>query len=176
MITEADVLRFLRSRLPDYMIPARLVWLERLPLTSNGKIDRRALPAPDHEQQRMTHATAPRTEMERILCGIWSDVLGVEQIGVDDNFFDLGGHSLAAIRVLAAVMARLKLDLPLRRIFDAPTVAQLACAIGAAQERDAQPPLAIERLSREQHRLQTSSLRTDFEQEETNAPAPTRRS
>lgn len=176
MITEADVLRFLRSRLPDYMIPARVVWLERLPLTSNGKIDRRALPAPNREQQRMTHTTAPRTEMERILCSIWSDVLGVEQIGVDDNFFDLGGHSLAAIRVLAAVMARLKLDLPLRRIFDAPTVAQLACAIGAAQERNAQPPLAIERLSREQHRLQTSSLRTDFEQEETNAPAPTRRS
>ncbi|HVW63439.1 MAG TPA: condensation domain-containing protein [Nitrosospira sp.] len=176
IIAEADVLRFLRLRLPDHMIPAGIVWLERLPLTSNGKIDRRALPAANREQRRTIHDTAPRTETERILCGIWSEVLGVAPIGTDDNFFDLGGHSLAAIRVLAAIMARLNLDLPLRRIFDAPTVAQLACTIVAAQERDTQPPLAIERLSREQHRLRPSSMPTSLKQEETNVPAPTRRS
>jgi amino acid adenylation domain-containing protein len=166
-ITEADVLRFLRLRLPDYMIPASIIWLERLPLTSNGKIDRRALPAVNPEHRRITRGAAPRTETERILCGIWSDVLGVEQIGIEDNFFDLGGHSLAAIRVLAAIIARLKVELPLRRIFDAPTVAQLARAVDTAQESDAQPPHAIERLSREQHRLQASPLRTGLEQEET---------
>jgi acyl carrier protein len=166
-ITEADVLRFLRLRLPDYMIPASIIWLERLPLTSNGKIDWRALPAVNPEHRRITRGAAPRTETERILCGIWSDVLGMEQIGIEDNFFDLGGHSLAAIRVLAAIIARLKVELPLRRIFDAPTVAQLARAVDTAQESDAQPPHAIERLSREQHRLQASPLRTGLEQEET---------
>lgn len=173
---EADVLRFLRSRLPDYMIPASIVWLDRLPLTSNGKIDRKALPAAKLEQRQITRGVAPRTETEQILSDIWSSVLGVEQIGVDDNFFDLGGHSLAAIRVLAAIMARLKVELPLRRIFDAPTVGQLACALDAAQECDVPPPLPIERLSREQHRLRSSPLRAGLELEETNATLPTRRS
>jgi amino acid adenylation domain-containing protein len=173
---EADALRFLRSRLPDYMIPASIVWLDRLPLTSNGKIDRKALPASKLEQRQITHGVAPRTETERILSDIWSSVLGVEQIGVDDNFFDLGGHSLAAIRVLAAIMARLKVELPLRRIFEAPTVAQLACALDTAQKCDVQPPLPIERLSREQHRLRSSPPRTGLELEETNAALPTRRS
>jgi amino acid adenylation domain-containing protein len=176
-IVEADVLRFLRTRLPDYMIPASFIWLEHLPLTSNGKIDRRALSAAKPEQRRIKQRTVPRTETEQILSEIWSGVLGVEQIGIDDNFFELGGHSLAAIRVLAAIMARLKVELPLRRIFDAPTVAQLACAIGIARERDTPPPLAIERLSREQHRFRPSPPETGFVQEETNAPgtpAPTR--
>jgi acyl carrier protein len=173
---EADALRFLRSRLPDYMIPASIVWLDRLPLTSNGKIDRKALPASKLEQRQITLGVAPRTETERILSDIWSSVLGVEQIGVDDNFFDLGGHSLAAIRVLAAIMARLKVELPLRRIFEAPTVAQLACALDTAQKCDVQPPLPIERLSRKQHRLRSSPPRTGLELEETNATLPTRRS
>jgi amino acid adenylation domain-containing protein len=166
-VTEADVVHFLRLRLPDYMIPASIVWLEHLPLTSNGKIDRRALPAANPGHRRITRGAAPRSETERVLCGIWSDVLGLEQIGIDDNFFDLGGHSLAAIRVLAAIMARLKVDLPLRRIFDASTVAQLACAVSAAQECHAQPPLAIERLSREQHRLHASPVCTAPERGET---------
>jgi acyl carrier protein len=145
-------------------------------LTSNGKIDRKALPASKLEQRQITLGVAPRTETERILSDIWSSVLGVEQIGVDDNFFDLGGHSLAAIRVLAAIMARLKVELPLRRIFEAPTVAQLACTLDTAQKCDVQPPLPIERLSRERHRLRSFPPRTGLELEETNATLPTRRS
>lgn len=175
-IMEAEALRFLRSRLPDYMIPAGIVWLDRLPLTSNGKIDRRALAVATPGQRPIRTDIAPRTEAERILSEIWCNVLGVEQIGIDDNFFELGGHSLAAIRVLAAIMARLEVELPLRRIFDAPTVAQLARAVNTARERETRPPLPIERLSREQHRFRPLSEKTGSEQEETHAPSPTGRS
>jgi amino acid adenylation domain-containing protein len=126
--TAADLRTHLAERLPEYMIPSAFVMLERLPLTSNGKVDRRRLPEPDHARPELERAfVAPRNETEEALTKIWSEVLGVERVGVNDNFFELGGHSLLATQVVSRVRNTLKVDLPLRSLFfEAPTVALLA--------------------------------------------------
>jgi acyl carrier protein len=110
------------------MIPAGFVELKALPLTPNGKVDRRALPADDAPTHGENFA-APRNPVEAALTDIWRDVLGVERVGVHDNFFDLGGHSLMATRVLSNVRRLFRLELPLRVLFEAHTVAELALAI-----------------------------------------------
>src|SRR6185295_11788171 len=92
-LTSAELRTFLNHKLPDYMVPTSFVFLERLPLTLNGKLDRNALPAPDHLQTAGAFI-APRTDVEKLLAQIWSDVLGIERVGVHDNFFDLGGDSI----------------------------------------------------------------------------------
>ena len=115
---------YLLERLPDYMVPAFFVNLEKLPLTSHGKLDRSALPAPDIAAGKTY--VAPRTELELELAKIWSHVLGVERVGVNDNFFELGGHSLLAPRIVAQVRTVLDADLPLLQLFENPTVARLA--------------------------------------------------
>jgi amino acid adenylation domain-containing protein len=126
----ADGLRtYLSSRLPNYMVPSAFVRLDVLPLSSNGKIDRKALPAPDIVAQKESRYVAPRNPTEEILAGIWKEVLGLERIGIEDNFFDLGGHSLMAVQVLARVRAVFDVDVPLRRVFEASTIAQLALVI-----------------------------------------------
>ncbi len=121
--SDADTLRaVLGQRLPAYMVPAVLMKLEALPLTSNGKLDRKALPAPDFAAAARKDYQAPRTELEQALCLIWQEVLGVERVGVTDNFFELGGHSLRATQVLSRVSQRLNLSAPVRALFEAPTV------------------------------------------------------
>ncbi len=128
--------KFLGSRLPGVMIPARFVMLRSMPLTPNGKVDRRALPLPD--ETRPTVATghvAPRSEVERDLARIWSDVLGVESPGIHDDFFALGGHSLLATRVKARIASSMKVDVPLPRMFEAPTIAELAGDIEAIRSQ-----------------------------------------
>jgi amino acid adenylation domain-containing protein len=131
---------FARERLPDYMVPAAVVVLDRLPLTPNGKVDRRALPAPAVR----TGGAAPRTEVEAALVGIWSQVLGVEGVGVHDNFFDLGGHSLSVTRVVSRIRAEFDVDLPMHAVFESPDVAALAAVVermragGAAGSPDAE--------------------------------------
>ncbi|WP_156425323.1 non-ribosomal peptide synthase/polyketide synthase, partial [Mycobacterium sp. GA-1285] len=119
----------LGQRLPAYMVPAAVVVLEVLPLTANGKLDRRALPAPEYAD--VDHYRAPSTPTEEILAGIFAQVLGVRRVGVDDSFFDLGGDSLSAMRVIAAINAGMDAALSVRALFEAPTVAQLAPRIGA---------------------------------------------
>ena len=117
----------LAERLPAYMVPAAVVVMDALPLTVNGKLDTRALPAPEY--QRVAYR-APATAIEEILAGIYAQVLGVERVGVDDSFFDLGGDSLSAMRVIAAINTGLDAGLAVRAVFEAPTVAQLAPRIG----------------------------------------------
>ncbi len=123
----------LARQLPDYMIPAAFVQLEQLPHTPNGKVDRRALPAPEHSRPDLAAAyAAPRTTTEEVLAEIWCAVLGLKQVGVHDNFFDLGGHSLLVTQVLARVRQAFHVGLSLRRAFESPTIAQLAAAIEQA--------------------------------------------
>jgi acyl carrier protein len=121
---------FLEGRLPDYMIPAAFVLLEELPLTPNGKVDRNALPAPGRERSAVeAEYIAPRNELEQKLAAIWSEVLGVSKIGVNDNFYHLGGHSLMATQLLSRINKAFQLRLPLPVMFESPTVASLAAIV-----------------------------------------------
>ncbi len=123
-VSAAELREHLAGRLPEYMVPGALVVLEGFPLSPNGKVDRRALPAP--EGADAAQYVAPRTPTEEVLAGIWAAVLGVERVGVHDGFFALGGHSLVATRVISRVREALGAELPLRALFEAPTVAGLA--------------------------------------------------
>ncbi|MBV2156786.1 condensation domain-containing protein, partial [Kitasatospora sp. SUK 42] len=127
----------LAERLPEYMVPSAFVVLDALPLTSNGKLDRRALPAP--EQAAAAPGRAPRTATEHLLAGLFAEVLRVSEPGLDDSFFDLGGHSLLATRLVARARSVLGVELRLGDLFDAPTVAELAAAVDGAGR--ARPPL-----------------------------------
>jgi len=125
-IKSGDFNDFLKQSLPDYMIPALYVQLEALPLTPSGKIDRRALPAPELQRWEMTQTyIAPRTPSEEILAGIFSRVLGVEKVGVHDNFWALGGHSLRATQLVSRLQETFQIEFPLRTVFEKPTVAEL---------------------------------------------------
>ncbi|HEU4557299.1 MAG TPA: non-ribosomal peptide synthase/polyketide synthase, partial [Longimicrobium sp.] len=129
---DAGVLRdHLRRFLPDYMVPGAIVFLDTLPLLPSGKVDLRALPAPDPGSGE--RFVAPRTPAEEVLAGIWADVLHLERVGATDDFFALGGHSLAGARMVSRVREVFGAELPLRALFDGPTVAQLAERVGPLQ-------------------------------------------
>ena len=118
------------------MLPSAFVFLDALPLTPNGKVDRGALPAPDHVRPELERDfVAPRTPVEVKLAEIWADVLRLEQVGIHDNFFELGGHSLLATQVISGVRDAFQVEIPLRRLFEWPTVAGLAEQLVAARER-----------------------------------------
>lgn len=116
---------FLQSKLPQYAIPSAFVLLTALPLLANGKVDRRSLPQIDIAANQST-STPPSTPVEAVLAGIWAKILRVEKVGIDDNFFELGGHSLLATQVVSRIRETFKLQLPLRALFESPTVATLA--------------------------------------------------
>ncbi len=151
----ADLRTALAERLPQYMVPAAIVAIDAMPLTVNGKLDRRALPVPEYQQSDSYRA--PATAVEEIIAGIYAQILGVDRVGVDQSFFDLGGDSLLAMRLISTVNAGLGAGLSVRTLFEAPTVAQLAARVGA-DEQQLEPLVAMERpavvpLSFSQNRL-----------------------
>jgi amino acid adenylation domain-containing protein len=118
----------LKQRLPEYMVPAALVWLEILPLTPNGKVDRKALPAPENDLTAQRFVAA-RNPVEEVLCGIWSDILGIEEISVEANLFELGAHSLLVTQVVSRLRKAFSIEPPLRAFFEYPTIAGMAVVI-----------------------------------------------
>ena len=130
-VQEVDVLRnFLKEKLPDYMVPSAWVLMDSLPLTSSGKIDRQALPAPDASRLKLQSVfVAPRSSVEEKVAAIWAEVLQAEKIGIAENFFDLGGHSLLGVQVVSRLQQALQVDTTLRDLFENPTVASLAASI-----------------------------------------------
>ena len=136
----ASLRAYLKAHLPDYMIPTTFVRLGALPLTSHGKVDRRALPAPEAVECKPEPA-APRNAIETDLASIWSELLGLKQVDIHANFFELGGHSLLATRVTSRIREVFHLDLPLRVIFDAPTIAEQAEIIVLQQLEEADPAI-----------------------------------
>jgi amino acid adenylation domain-containing protein len=136
-LSVAELRRFLQLKLPEYMIPAIFMAQTELPHTPNGKVDRKALPVPDQTRPALESTfVAPRTRAEEQLATIWSEVLRVEQVGIHDNFFDLGGHSLLATQLVSRMSETFAVEIPLRSLFEAPTVADLALVI--AQNRSEQ--------------------------------------
>jgi amino acid adenylation domain-containing protein len=142
--TTAGLRDFLKSRLPDYMLPSAFVTLERLPQGPNGKLDRRALPAPNgHEPDE--GCVPPGTPVEKALAGIWAEALGVGRVGVNDNFFEAGGNSLLAIQVVNRIRASFKVALPLKVLFESPRLGELAARLGGwppaagAEEAEREP-------------------------------------
>jgi acyl carrier protein len=130
--TEAEAIRAeelrrqIAKKLPEYMLPAAYVRLEKMPLTASGKLDRQALPAPEGDEYAVRAYEAPLGPVEQTLAEIWSELLGVQRIGRNDNFFELGGHSLLAMRVMARLRQRLGLEIDLKTLYSAATLASLA--------------------------------------------------
>ena len=126
----SEIREFLSKKLPNYMIPAAFLFLDSMPLTPNGKINRRALPDPGNSRPVLETAFVPsRTPVEKELAQIWAEVLSIDKIGIHDSFFDLGGHSLAATRVVSQIIKRFQFEIPLQSLFAAPTVAEMAVVL-----------------------------------------------
>jgi acyl carrier protein len=126
----SELRNFLLQTLPDYMAPSSFIFLDSLPLTANGKVNRQALPLPDQSRPELDQAfVAPQTPLEQVIAEVWREVLGTEQIGVNDNFFELGGHSLLATQVVGRLSEAFEFELPLRTIFESPTIAGLAASM-----------------------------------------------
>jgi acyl carrier protein len=136
----------LAQSLPDYMIPAVFIPLASLPLTSNGKLDRRALPCPGNtDVVRTTRSVPPRNDVERGIAEIWCGILNLKSVGIEDNFFHLGGHSLLASQVMARLTEAFNVDLPVRLLFETPTIAGLAESVARIQREEPRRPVAIPR-------------------------------
>jgi amino acid adenylation domain-containing protein len=158
--TPIELRAFLKARLPDYMIPSAFMSLDSLPLTPNGKLDRAALPAPGRSGLELEETyPAPRTPVEEKISGIWREILKLERVGIHDDFFALGGHSLLATQVISRMCESFQVELSLRSLFEAPTVAGLAAQVAQARAQEAAPETTasvlaeLESLSDEQAQL-----------------------
>jgi amino acid adenylation domain-containing protein len=167
-VGSSELRDYLMGKLPDYMVPSAFVIMKSLPLTANGKIDRRALPAPDHTRPELKKEfVAPRSAAEQVVSKIMAKALGVEQVGVFDNFFELGGHSLMATRVLFRLREAFRVDLPLPSLFERPTVEGVVDALAQIWgdreivEQIAQTILEIEQLSEEELNLMLAEQSND---------------
>jgi acyl carrier protein len=130
-VVAGELRRFLEPKLPSHMIPSAFVCLEDLPLTLNGKIDRNALPSPDDSRPVLDAAyVAPRTDIERRIANLWRELLHVENVGLNDNFFDLGGHSLLVVQAQAKLREVVGINVPVVRLFQYPTIAALTDFVG----------------------------------------------
>jgi acyl carrier protein len=154
----SELRQFLKKKLPDYMIPSAFVMLEALPRTSHGKLDLQALPPPDMKRPELESVfVAPRTPVEETIAGIWAEILGREHVGVHDNFFELGGHSLLATQVISRIRRAFQMELSLRSIFEAPTIAELSGEIEKTRDKGlGSRTAAISPISRESHRMKVS--------------------
>ncbi|MET0625826.1 MAG: phosphopantetheine-binding protein, partial [Pyrinomonadaceae bacterium] len=153
----------LKERLPEYMLPQAFVFLKEIPLTPNGKVDRRALPEPDQSRPELAaDYVAPRNQTEETLAQMWVELLKVERVGVEDDFFDLGGHSLLATQIVSRVRETFKVEVPLRSLFESPTVAALAELIEKSDSTSEPQAPAIVPVTRQARRVRKSSpgLRT----------------
>jgi len=143
-VTPSELRTFVKQKLPQYMVPSSVIVMEAFPLTPNGKLNRKALPAPeDAPAERETSFVAPQTPTEKIIEGIWANLLKLKQVGVHDNFFDIGGHSLKAVQVVARVRDAFGIELPVRKVFENPTISALAQLIDGTDK-----PLAVAKTSR----------------------------
>ena len=148
----AQLREYLKGKTPAYMVPDSIVPLDSLPLTTNGKVDRARL----SQISKPSHVTddnfvAPRTELEEELAGLWAEILKVERVGINDNFFDLGGHSLLATRLIFRLREHFNVDLPLRTLFEAPTVATIAPVVVQGQLEKIDSEEMVQVLSAVQH-------------------------
>jgi amino acid adenylation domain-containing protein len=151
--TVSELRSFLREKLLDYMIPTAFVMLDELPLTLSGKVDRRALPAPERQSSTaLENYVAPANPVEEIVAGIWAELLHAERVGMEDNFFDIGGHSLLATQVISRLREAFRVELPVRALFEHPTPTELAVVIGEKIKTSPQwSSVSVHRRSREQH-------------------------
>ena len=140
-VTRGDLRAWVTARLPEFMVPAMFVELGVLPLTPNGKVDRQALPVPTDVGDAEAALIAPRTEVEAVVVGVWTEVLGTHRIGVETNFVEVGGHSLNATRIVARMAKIFRTTIPLRRFFDAPTVAGVARTLVELETKPGQAEL-----------------------------------
>ena len=138
-VSTTELRAHVKERLPTYMVPSGFVVLDALPRMGSGKVDRQGLPDPGRTRGADEAFVAPRTPLEQSLAAIWSQLLRLERVGANDNFFDLGGHSLLATQVVSRVREAFSLELPLRALFEAPTVAELALTLAQAQAEQASP-------------------------------------
>ena len=157
-ISTHDLRSYLQHKLSDYMVPSAFVFLDSLPLTPNGKLDRKALPAPDPSRPELEDTfAAPHTPVEEMVANIWCEILKIDRVGIQDNFFHLGGHSLLATQVVSRIREALKIELPLRTLFESPTIQGLTQRLHHfTDKQDVTKPTQIAPVPREQYRVQTT--------------------
>lgn len=150
ILDQADLREFIKIDLPEYMVPNAFICLSELPLSGNGKLNRKALPAPDLSAFQRHDFAAPRSNMETHLAEIWSSILNIEPIGIHDNFFELGGHSLLAAKLVARLRDELSLSVPLRHVFDFPVLQDLAQKLEHSHEKEHNPLPQLTQADRQQ--------------------------